>query len=118
MFIQHQFLFKSIRICVYQSFPIKYWIYIMNYTVMIRAHDDLITGIVIQALYKVVDMMCLCYMGSIGFSDQLSANLTTISIKQFQIISDLLVQLTDLDDLLRLFQTCRIICNIKIKFRL
>ncbi|MPN40621.1 hypothetical protein SDC9_188159 [bioreactor metagenome] len=55
----------------------------MNDAVMIWAYDELITGVVIKTVDKVVNMMCFNHLGSILIPDKLSANLTSETIEEF-----------------------------------
>ena len=50
-------LFLSVLITIEFSLPVKNWISVMNDTVMIGADDNLVAGIVVKALYEIIDMM-------------------------------------------------------------
>ena len=98
--IQHQPLLHPIRIHIHPPPPIKYRIRIMNYPVVIRTDNHLIPGIIIQALYKVIDVVRFRDMRTKLLSDQLPTQLTAISIKKLQIFADQTVQLSNFDQTL------------------
>ena len=81
MLIQYQSLFLSILILVQFSSPVKDRIGIMNNTVMIWTDNYLVSGIVIQALHEIIDVMCLCNVRTEFLSDQLTAELAAIPIQ-------------------------------------
>ena len=80
MLIQYQSLFLSILILVQFSSPVKDRIGIMNNTVMIWTDNYLVAGIVVQALYKVIYVVCLRNVRSELLSDQLTAKLAPVSV--------------------------------------
>ena len=80
MLIQHQPLFPSIFISIQFSSPVKDRVGIMNNTVMIGADNYLVAGIVVQALYEVIYVVCLRNVRSELLSDQLTAKLTPVSV--------------------------------------
>lgn len=82
---------------------------------MIRTNDKLVACVVIKAFYKIVDVMSFYYMCSVSFTDKLSANLTTIILKQFEIVADFSVQLSDFHYSFIFKNFCIIIYSIEIK---
>ena len=52
----------------------------MDNAMMVRADNHLIIGIIIQTGHEVINVMSLCDMGAKLLADQLSAELTTISV--------------------------------------
>ena len=62
---------------------------------MVRADNHLIIGIIIQTGHEVINVMSLCDMGAKLLANQLSAELTTISVKEFQVLANHPVQLSN-----------------------
>ena len=90
----------------------------MYNAMVIRTHDQLIARIIIQALNKIIDMMRLCHMCPILFPDQSSANLAAVAIQSFQVVSDLLIQFPDFDDLFLFSESGHIVRSIEVELRL
>ena len=79
MSIQNQPLFLSISVPIQLSSPVKDRIRIMNDTVVIWTDYYKVAGIVIQALYKMIYMVCLCHVRTEFFSNQLTAKLAAVN---------------------------------------
>ena len=60
----------------------------MNNPVVIRADNHDILCIVIEAVYKVIDVMGVNDVRTVVFADKRSADLATIAVYDFQIITD------------------------------
>lgn len=90
MEIQNQWLFFSVLKKVKLPFFVKDRICIMDNAMMVRADNHLIIGIIIQTGHEVINVMSLCDMGSKLLTDQLSAELTAISVKEFQVLAIIL----------------------------
>ena len=60
-----------------------------------KSRNQLIIGIIIQTGHEVINVMSLCDMGAKLLADQLSAELTTISVKEFQVLANHPVQLSN-----------------------
>ena len=62
-------LFLTVFIPIKLPPSVKYGIFVMYDTVMIGADDNLVAGIVVKALYEIIDMMRFRYMGTEFFAD-------------------------------------------------
>ena len=80
MQIQHYLLLHPIRIQIHHPLPIKLRIRLMNNTVVVRAHDHLIVGIVVQAFDVVINMVCFGNVRAELLANQLPADLAPIAI--------------------------------------
>ena len=76
-------LFLTVVIPIELPPPVINWVPIMYDTVMVGADDDLITCIIVEALYEIIDMMRFCNMRTEFLSDQLPAKLAAISVHEF-----------------------------------
>ena len=57
-------------------------------TVMVRTDDHLVTRVIVQAVHKVIDMMCFRDMRSEFLTYQLAAYLAAIAREQLQVFAD------------------------------
>ena len=57
MTVQNQMLFLPVFISIHLPPSVKYRVSVMNDTVMIGADNYLITGIIIETLYEIINMM-------------------------------------------------------------
>ena len=73
MSIQNQPLFLSISVPIQLSSPVKDRIRIMNDTVVIWTDNNLVAGIVIEALHEIFYVMSLCNVRTEFLSNQLAA---------------------------------------------
>ena len=69
-----------IRIEVHHPLPVELRIRVMDYTVMVRAYNHLVVGIIVQAVHIVVDVMCLSDMRTVLLANYLPANLAAIAV--------------------------------------
>ena len=81
MSVQNQMLFLTVVIPIEFPPPVINWVPIMYDTVMVGADDDLITCIIVEALYEIIDMMRFRNMRAEFLTNQLSAELTAVAIK-------------------------------------
>lgn len=90
-------LFLTVVIPIELPPPVINWVPIMYDTVMVGADDDLIACIIVEARDEIIDMMRFRNMRTEFLTNQLSAELTAVAIKKFQVLPNLSVQLSNLD---------------------
>ena len=86
MYIQFQALDKSIRIVELLMYPVKCGIFIMNDTVMVWTDNHNVAGVIIFTLSEIVNMMRVNKVGSIGFADIFTADLTAVAVNFLKVI--------------------------------
>ncbi len=62
MTVQNQMLFLSVLITIEFSLPVKNWVSVMNDTMMVRADDNLVASIIVEAFYEIIYVMSFCNM--------------------------------------------------------
>jgi len=95
MSIQHNLLLHPIRIQIHHSLSVELWVCLMDDTVVVRTYDHLIVGIVVQAFDIVINVMRFRDVSAEFLTDQLPAEMTTIPVEKFEVLSNLSVQLPD-----------------------
>ena len=57
MTVQNQMLFLSVLITIEFSLPVKNWVSVMNDTMMVRADDNPVASIIVEAFYEIIYVM-------------------------------------------------------------
>lgn len=69
MLIESKSFAKTVGIQVDSSPPVKGRVGVVDDAVMVGAEDELVSGVIIEASDKIIDMVGLCDMGAVFFAD-------------------------------------------------
>ena len=83
MLIQHQTFFISVGVSVDFELLVEYRISIMNNCVMIGTNYHDVICVVIHAPGEVIDVMSMDDGRTVFFTDELTADLTAVTVYQF-----------------------------------